>query len=185
MCVPCVARRILNHWTTREIPNLSSIFSIHASLLRFHIIFIITLNSFSGRLPVSSSCIWACRFFTCTFTWKIFLPSVSFFFDGWDCVPIFWVRKIWRRASHSSILTWRSPWTEKPGGPQSIGSQRMRQTEATSHTHVPVLLAVWPSASSTVVCRHLGRAGSWCQDQDLRETSLQLIFPGVWGSLLI
>ena len=26
---------------------------------------------------------------------------------------------------HSSILTWRSPWTEKPGGLQSRGSQRV------------------------------------------------------------
>ena len=28
-------------------------------------------------------------------------------------------------ATHSSILTWRIPWTEKPGGLQSIGSQRV------------------------------------------------------------
>ena len=26
-------------------------------------------------------------------------------------------------ATHSSILAWRIPWTEEPGGPQSIGSQ--------------------------------------------------------------
>ena len=25
-------------------------------------------------------------------------------------------------ATHSSILAWRIPWTEEPGGPQSIGS---------------------------------------------------------------
>ena len=29
--------------------------------------------------------------------------------------------------SHSSILAWRIPWTEEPGGLQSIGSQRVRQ----------------------------------------------------------
>ena len=29
-------------------------------------------------------------------------------------------------AIHSSILAWRIPWTEKPGGLQSIGSQRVR-----------------------------------------------------------
>ena len=28
-------------------------------------------------------------------------------------------------ATHSSILAWRIPWTEKPGGIQSIGSQRV------------------------------------------------------------
>ena len=26
-------------------------------------------------------------------------------------------------AAHSSILTWKIPWTEEPGGLQSIGSQ--------------------------------------------------------------
>ena len=30
------------------------------------------------------------------------------------------------KATHSSILAWRSPWTEKPGGLQSKGSQRVR-----------------------------------------------------------
>ena len=29
-------------------------------------------------------------------------------------------------ATHSSILAWRTPWTEEPGGPQSMGSQRVR-----------------------------------------------------------
>ena len=29
-------------------------------------------------------------------------------------------------ASHSSILTWRIPWAEEPGGPESIGLQRVR-----------------------------------------------------------
>ena len=29
-------------------------------------------------------------------------------------------------ATHSSILAWRIPWKENPGGPQSVGSQRVR-----------------------------------------------------------
>ena len=28
-------------------------------------------------------------------------------------------------ATHSSIVAWRIPWTEEPGGLQSIGSQRV------------------------------------------------------------
>ena len=28
-------------------------------------------------------------------------------------------------APHSSILAWKIPWTEEPGGPQSIGAQRV------------------------------------------------------------
>ena len=29
-------------------------------------------------------------------------------------------------ATHSSILAWRIPWTEEPGGLQPTGSQRVR-----------------------------------------------------------
>ena len=29
-------------------------------------------------------------------------------------------------ATHSSILAWRIPWTEEPGGLQPMGSQRVR-----------------------------------------------------------
>ena len=40
-----------------------------------------------------------------------------------------WVRKIPPEkdvATHSSILAWRSPWTEEPGRVQSMESQRVR-----------------------------------------------------------
>ena len=29
-------------------------------------------------------------------------------------------------ATHSRILAWKIPWTEKPGSPQSMESQRVR-----------------------------------------------------------
>ena len=32
-------------------------------------------------------------------------------------------------ASHSSILVWRTPWTEEPGGLQSTGSQSWTRLE--------------------------------------------------------
>ena len=35
-------------------------------------------------------------------------------------------------ATHSSILAWRIPWTEEPGGLQSMGSQRVKHDCATS-----------------------------------------------------
>ena len=47
-------------------------------------------------------------------------------------------------ATHSSILTWKIPWTEKPGRPQSMGSHSQTQlsvcvfgigTEEHSRTH--------------------------------------------------
>ena len=34
-------------------------------------------------------------------------------------------------ATHSSILAWRIPWTEEPGGLQSMGLQRVRHNLAT------------------------------------------------------
>ena len=50
-----------------------------------------------------------------------------------------WVRSLgWEdplekeMATHSSILAWRIPWTEEPGGLQSSGSQRVGQDRATS-----------------------------------------------------
>ena len=43
-----------------------------------------------------------------------------------------WVRSLGREdplekemATHSSILAWRIPWTEEPGGLQSMESQRV------------------------------------------------------------
>ena len=35
-------------------------------------------------------------------------------------------------ATHLSTLAWKIPWTEEPGGLQSMGSQRVRQDWATS-----------------------------------------------------
>ena len=37
-------------------------------------------------------------------------------------------------ATHSSILAWRSPWTEEPGGLQSKGSHRVRHDWVTNTT---------------------------------------------------
>ena len=34
-------------------------------------------------------------------------------------------------TTHSTIHAWRIPWTEESGGLQSIGLQRVRQTEET------------------------------------------------------
>ena len=43
-------------------------------------------------------------------------------------------------ATYSSILAWRIPWTEEPGGLQSMGLQRVGHDQATNthtHTHPP------------------------------------------------
>ena len=38
-------------------------------------------------------------------------------------------------AMHSSILAWENPWTEEPGGLQSLGSQRIRHDLATNNNN--------------------------------------------------
>ena len=52
-----------------------------------------------------------------------------------------WVRSLgWEdplekgMAIHSSILAWRIPWTEEPGGLQSLGLQRIGHDWATKHS---------------------------------------------------
>ena len=56
-----------------------------------------------------------------------------------------WVRSLgWEdpleegMATHSSILAWRIPWTEEPGGLQFTGSQRVRHDRVTKHVHARV-----------------------------------------------
>ena len=39
-------------------------------------------------------------------------------------------------ATHSSILTWEIPWTEKPGGLQSMGSQRVGHNLVSKQQHI-------------------------------------------------
>ena len=48
-----------------------------------------------------------------------------------------WVQSLGREdplekgmATHSSILAWRIPWAEKPGGLQSMGSKELDTTQA-------------------------------------------------------
>ena len=37
-------------------------------------------------------------------------------------------------AIRCSVLAWRVPWTEQPGGPQSMGSQRVRHAGENKHS---------------------------------------------------
>ena len=82
------------------------------------------------------------------------LPSHSWLPSNWDinaaslvaqrlkCLPPMWetrVRSLGQEdplekemVTHSSILAWRIPWTEKPGRLQSTGLQRVRHNWATS-----------------------------------------------------
>ena len=45
-------------------------------------------------------------------------------------------------ATHSSILVWRIPWTEEPGGLESIRSQRVRNVTKHARKHLMGLLLI-------------------------------------------
>ena len=47
-------------------------------------------------------------------------------------------------ATHSSILAWKIPWTEEPGGLQSMGSQKS-WTQLSDYTHT----LMWDLSSQT------------------------------------
>ena len=49
-------------------------------------------------------------------------------------------------ATHSSIFAWKIPWTEEPGGLQSLGSQRVKHnthTHTHTHTHTQHFESCW------------------------------------------
>ena len=43
-------------------------------------------------------------------------------------------------ATHSSILAWKIPWTEEPGGLQSWGHKESDTIEHVAHTQIRKLL---------------------------------------------
>ena len=70
--------------------------------------------------------------------------------------------------THSSILSWRIPRTEEPSGLQSMGSQRVGQTELTKH-HLCILatsswyllLLLSPYCFCPLLCTYLQEIFPW------------------------
>ena len=50
-------------------------------------------------------------------------------------------------ATHSRILAWRIPWTEEPGGLQSVGSQRVRDDLVTRQQQRPLSHTIYKTNS--------------------------------------
>ena len=72
-----------------------------------------------------------------------------------------WVRSLGREdtledgmATHSSILAWRIPWTEEPGGQQSMGSQRIGHNWTTNTFMSSTVRKeqAWSSCSELIPC---------------------------------
>ena len=90
---------------------------------------------------------YICMYIPGGYKQRIYLQCRRFRFNPW-------VRKIpWRKeemATHSSILAWRSPWTEKPGGLQPMGSHKS-QTQLISWTTKFMYVVTWLCTFSPAV----------------------------------
>ena len=69
---------------------------------------------------------------TCRYVFKVYLVNLLPSHLPVEEMQEMWVQCLGREdpmekemATHSSILTWKTPWTEEPGGLQSTGSQRV------------------------------------------------------------
>ena len=65
-----------------------------------------------------------------------------------------WVRKIpWRKkmATYSSILAWKTPRTEEPGGLQFVGLQRAEHDCMSAHTHSRIYHSTGQGTQDTVM----------------------------------
>ena len=109
--VPCIARQIINHWTTREVPqnyfytgvssNRRSQWHPHSSTLAWKI----PWTDEPGGLWSLGSQSWT-RLSDFTFTFHFYALEKEM-------------------ATHSSVLAWRIPGTGEPGGLPSMGSHRV------------------------------------------------------------
>ena len=81
------------------------------------------------------------------------------------------------RATHSSILAWRTPWTEEPGGLQSIGSKswtRLRLSmSARTHIYITYTLDCNLHLSYCYILSTHGREWNWVGN----------FFPTPWVSM--
>ena len=114
----------------------------------FQFCFILDHHSWLSRLYIRSSFLWL-KELTCTLNISLVAQMVK-------NLPAMQETEVWSLgwedplekgvAIHSSILAWRIPWTEEPGGLQSMGSQRVTQDWA-----MFTYFFIWPPHPSSPV----------------------------------
>ena len=143
-------------------PWLSKLVSYFVNLKKWDSDFLIRSVGFSvfyfihSALSLIFSSLWfllACFFFF-HLSWKqppefiVYIRIQSWFYTylGFGQMHDNLLKK--ETATHSSTLAWRIPWTEEPGGLQSMGSQRVGHDWATNtHTHTHTHTR-WPISTS-------------------------------------
>ena len=58
-------------------------------------------------------------------------------------------------TTHSSILAWKTLWTEEPGRLQSKGLQTVRHNRVTKHTHTVKAVSLRNLATEKILCHVL------------------------------
>ena len=71
-------------------------------------------------------------------------------------------------STHSSTLGWRSPWTEEPGGLQSVGLQsRTRLKQLSTAQYICISKSIWKA-----VCQTFSSGNLWEREG--------LVVKGIW-----
>ena len=101
------------------------------SLCSFNLHLISMVTSATEDLFIDSLVIWVFSFVWYFFSWEyIFMACLSVYISHIFMYVCFRLEKA--MASHSSTLAWKIPWTEEPGGLQSMGLLRVRHDWETS-----------------------------------------------------
>ena len=100
-------------------------------------------------------------FFSLLIYFSLIMSYFNVFFSGWSkrhiviswdpayvcvCLGLILEKEM---ATHSSILSWRIPWIEEPGGLQSMGSQTVGHNWATS---LSLFTLVWFKSVTFTTC---------------------------------
>ena len=74
-----------------------------------------------------------------------------------------WEDPLEEMATHANILAWSIPWTEEPGGLQSMGSQRIRRNWVIKHmgTVTPIFIETETKAERDAVFTQEHKAIQW------------------------
>ena len=59
-------------------------------------------------------------------------------------------------ATHSSILAWKTPWTEEPGRLQSMGLTRLRYVLVTKQQNPTLSIFGGPEKLSVIIWEYIG-----------------------------